>query len=52
MERYANEQRFKVIQVFYKNGRSNQNPFRALRDSFGQHNHSNSSTIGRTVKNI
>lgn len=37
MERYTTEQRVKIIQTFYENGRSKKNTFRALRDYFGAH---------------
>src|SRR5215469_8407965 len=49
MERYTIEQRVKVIQAYYENGRSNQNAYRALRDIFGQFNRPNVRTIGKIV---
>ncbi|KAL7631744.1 UNVERIFIED_CONTAM: hypothetical protein RMT77_017953 [Armadillidium vulgare] len=50
MERYTMEQRVKVIQAYYENGRSNQNAYRALRDFFGQFNRPNVPTIGKILK--
>ena len=50
MERYTIEQRVKVIQAYYENGRSDQNAYRALRDFFGQFNRPNVRTIGKIVQ--
>lgn len=50
MERLTIEQRVKVIEAYYENGRSNKNAFRALRDFFGQHNRPTESAIGKIVK--
>ena len=50
MERYTIEQRVKVIQAYYENGRSNQNAYRALRDIFGQYNRPNVRTIEKIVQ--
>ena len=49
MESYTIEQRVKVIQAYYENGRSNQNAYRALREFFGQFNRPNVRTIGKIV---
>ena len=49
MERYTIEQRVKVIQAYYENGRSNQNAYRELRDFFGQFNRPNMRTIGKNL---
>ena len=50
MERYTIEQRVKVIQAYYENGRSNQNAYRALRDFFGQFNRPNERTIEKIMQ--
>ena len=50
MERLTIEQRVKVIEAYYENGRSNRNAFRALRDFFGQHNRPTESAIGKIVR--
>ena len=50
MERSTIEQRVKVIQAYYENGRSNQNAYRELRDFFGQFNRPNARTIGKIVQ--
>ena len=50
MERYTIEQRVKVIQAYYENGRSNQNAYRAIRDFFGQFYRKNVRTIGKIVQ--
>ena len=44
------EQRVKVIQAYYENGRSNQNAYRALRDFFGQFDRPNVRTIAKIVE--
>ena len=50
MERYTIQQRVKVIQTYYENGRSNQNAYRALRDFFGQFDRPNVRTIAKIVE--
>ena len=51
MERYTIQQRVKVIQTYYENGRSNQNAYRALRDFFfGQFKRPNVRTIRKIVQ--
>lgn len=49
MEKYTIEQRVKVIQAYYGNGRSNQTAYRVLRETFGQFNRPNVRTIGKIV---
>ena len=49
MNRYTVEQRIKVVQTYYENGRSTRNAFRALREYFGQHNRPNEATISRLI---
>ena len=46
MQRLTIEQRVKVVEAYYENGRSNKNAFRALREFFGQHNRPTESAIG------
>lgn len=50
MERLTIEQRVKVIEAYYENGRSNKNAFRALRDYFGQHNRPTESSIAKIIR--
>ena len=50
MERYTIQQRVKVIQTYYENGRSNQNAYRALRDFFDQFDRPNVRTIAKIVE--
>lgn len=50
MERLSIEERVKVIEAYYENGRSNKSAFRALRDFFGPHNRPTESAIGKIVK--
>ena len=49
MQRLTIEQRVKVVEAYYENGRSNENTFRALREFFGQHNRPTESAIGKIV---
>ena len=49
MQRLTIEQRGKVVEAYYKNGRSNKNAFRALHEFFGQHNRPTESAIGKIV---
>lgn len=49
MKKLTIEQRVKVIEAIYENGRSNRNEFHALRDIFGQHNRPTESAIGNNV---
>lgn len=50
MGRLTIEQRVKVIEAYYENGRSNRNALRALRDIFGQHNRPTESAIAKIVQ--
>lgn len=43
-------QRLKVVEAYYENGRSNKSAFRALREFFGPHNRPTESAIGKIVK--
>ena len=50
MERLTIQQRVKVIEAYYENGRSNKKTFRALRSVFGHHKRPTESAIGKIVK--
>ena len=50
VQRLTIEQRVKVVEAYYENGRSNKNEFRALRELFGQHNRPTESAIGKIVR--
>ena len=49
MERLTIEQRVKVVEAYYENGKSNKNAFRALREYFGQHNRPTESAIAKNL---
>ena len=50
MQRLTIEQRVKVGEAYYENGRSNKTAFRALREFFGQHNRPTESAIGKNIR--
>ena len=50
MESFTTEQRVKVIQTYYENGRSVKTTFRKIRDYFGQRNRPSESGIRGIVQ--
>ncbi|XP_050301230.1 uncharacterized protein LOC126739527 [Anthonomus grandis grandis] len=50
MEQYTTEQRVKIIQAYYENGRSRKNTFRGLREFFGAQNRPCEKTIWNLVQ--
>lgn len=49
MERLSPAQRLQIVQLFYENGRSTRNVFRALRATYGPHNRPTERTIRSTI---
>lgn len=49
MERLSPAQRLQIVQLFYENGRSTRNVFRALRASYGPHNRPTERTVRSTI---